>query len=170
MKSQTTILTTLDLGDWSTTRALPQLPSILLSNPLLQELVVCGVSPDVVNGDRSVPRIPLRHSKKLYLSSDFRYASPLLNQLELPGKMDGLDLSLRECPPPNLSQTLGPYLEGRVRCRSGFPDGGLGLLITCYSSVSCICTGDKHKLGDSPYFTLGGAACQDVRPDASKPR
>ena len=150
LKSRTTALTTLELvtGSWSPIPTLTQLFSILSSNPLLQELALCGSSPHVSDSDRFPPQVPLRHLKKFRLSSDFCYASPLLNQLDLPDKMDNLNLSLRECSPSGLSQTLGPYLGDYVRRRGGLPDGGLGLLIIYDIPTFHLCAGDEHNCDD----------------------
>ena len=135
-------------GSWSPIPALAQLFSILSSNPLLQELALCGSSPHVSDSDRFPPQVPLRHLKKFRLSSDFCYASPLLNQLDLPDKMDNLNLSLSECSPSDLSQTLRPYLGDYIRRRGGLPDGGLGLLIIYDIPTFHLCVGDEHNCDD----------------------
>ena len=56
--------------------------------------------------------------------------------------MNNLNLFLFECSPSDLSQTLGPYLEDRVRRRGGLPGGGLGLFIAHSSSTFQLCAGD----------------------------
>ena len=62
--------------------------------------------------------------------------------------MDNLNLSLRECSPSGLSQTLGPYLGDYVRRRGGLPDGGLGLLIIYDIPTFHLCAGDEHNCDD----------------------
>ena len=151
VESRTTALTTLELGSdtLSPVPTLSQLLSILSSNPLLQDLALSYTPPPhVANGERS-SSVPLPHLKKLRLLSDFRHAFSLLNQLELPDRMDSIKLSLYECPPSDLLQTLGPYLGDRVRRRGRFPGGGL-VLWTNHSPYNFrICTGDAHRRDDS---------------------
>ena len=144
LKSRTTALTILELtaNGSSPIPTLSQLLSILSSNPLLQDF---ALSYGLVDGERSFPLVPLRHLKKLRLSSDFRHAFTLINQLELPDKMKNLNLRLRECSPSDLSQTLGPYLRDRIQHRDKFPGRGLGLLATHSRSTFRLCTGDAHK-------------------------
>jgi hypothetical protein len=59
--------------------------------------------------------------------------------------MNSLELSLSECPPPDVPQILGPYLRDRVRRRS--PDG-LGLLVYPTLTVFHIQAGDAHEGDD----------------------
>ena len=133
LKSHTMALTTLRLTSTGVRRLSPdptpsQLISILSSNPLIQDLTLsCDSAPDIIDSDRPSPRIPLRHLKTLYLSSSLHYAFLLLNQLELPNKMEILSLSLDNFSPSEISRTLGPYLGDRIRRRGRFPGGGLGL-------------------------------------------
>jgi hypothetical protein len=146
LKSQTTSLTTLELTTIEPIPTISQLLSILSANPNLQHLILSrGSVPCVVNDNRSSPQAPLHHLKELHLSSDFCRAFKLLNQLELPDKLDSLKLSLSQCPPSDLPQTLGPYLRDRVRCRS--PDR-LGLLVYPGRTAFDIQVGDAHEGDD----------------------
>ena len=143
--SRTTALTTLDLTAStlsSITPTLSQLVSILSSNPLLQELaLIYKLAPHVV-GESASPLASLRHLKWLSLSGDFCHVFLLIRRLELPDKMNNLNLFLFECSPSDLSQTLGPYLQDRIRRRGGLPGGGLGLFIAHSSSTFQLCVGD----------------------------
>ena len=177
LESQTTALTTLELIDHPLspiTSTLSQLVSILSSNPLLQDLSLsCDLVPHVVDGGRPAPLVPLRHLKTLSLSSDFRHTFLLMGQLELPDRLDSLDLSLHSCSPSDLSQTLGPYLRDRVRRWSGFPGGGLRLSATHDFSTFCFQIGDA-KNRDSGWMvwfitvnavmsrTLGGEVVEKI--------
>ena len=128
--SRTAALTTLELADILSpiTPTLSQLLSILSSNPLLQDLKLSyHLAPPVIDGEWSSPLVPLRHLKKFHLTSDFGHASGLLNQLELPDRMERLRLDLRQCSALDLSQILGPYIGDCVRRRGRFPGCGLGL-------------------------------------------
>jgi hypothetical protein len=117
--------------------------SILSANPNLQRLELAyGSVPHADSNGPSSP-IQLRHLKSLHLTSDFHCAFGLLDRLELPDKMDGLNLSLSECS-PDLLQTLGPYLGNCVRRRS---PNGLSLLAvpeadSFYIQVGDFCEGD----------------------------
>jgi len=151
LKLQTSALTTLDLDarELSPTPTLPQLLSILASNPLLQDLGLCtSPVPHAVDDGGSSPRVSLRHLKKLHFTSKFFHAFWLLDRLDLPDKTDRLSLSLYELTPLDLSQTLRPYLGDRVRRRGGFPGGGLGLSAKHGPTAFCLCTGDVHKGDD----------------------
>ena len=150
LESRAVALTALELGALSPTPTLPKLLSILPSNPLLQDLVLsCGSSPRVVVSQKSTPRVPLRHLKKLQLRSGFPHAFWFLNRLEHPNKMDRLGLFLDGCSASDLSQTLGPYLGDLIRCRGGFPGGGLGSSASHSSDAFYIQTGDARKGNDS---------------------
>ena len=128
VRSHTMALTTLELRDIAPTLSLPQLLSILSSNPLLQNLILSPSSvPDVNDSDGSSPKVPLRRLKRLRLNSDFRPAFGLLNHLQLPDKMDNLRLSLYGCSRSDISH-LGRFLGDFVRRRGESPGGGLELL------------------------------------------
>jgi hypothetical protein len=123
LKSRITSLTTLSLAatEPSPLPTLSQMLSILSANPNLQCLLLFHGSVPHAGSDRSSSQVQLRHLKRLRLASNLRCAFGLLNRLELPDKMDDLKLTLSGCSPPDLPQTLGPYLRNRVRRRS--PDG-----------------------------------------------
>ena len=64
--------------------------------------------------------------------------------------MDFLHLSLYQCSPSDLSQTLGPYLGDRIRRGGKFPGGGQRLLTgDGKSGIFCLWAGDIRK-GDDP--------------------
>jgi hypothetical protein len=123
LKSRITSLTTLSLtsDERSPSPTLSQMLSILSANPNLQSLALFYGSVPHADSDRSSSQAQLRHLKRLRLTSNLRCAFGLLNRLELPDKMDDLNLSLSGCSPSDPLQTLGPYLGNRVRRRS--PDG-----------------------------------------------
>ena len=148
LESRTMALTTLNLVTWglSPTPTLPQLLSILSSNPLLQDFTLsCSSFPHVVDSDKPPPLVSLHHLRKLQLICSFFHAFRLLDRLERPDKMDVLNLSLEGCSVSDLSQTLGPYLRDLVRRHGRFPGGGLELLASCSSTAFHIQMGDAHK-------------------------
>jgi Leucine-rich repeat (LRR) protein len=121
---------------------LSQMLSILSANPNLQSLQLSDNSFSDIEDDGSSSRIQLRHLKSLHLGSNLRRASGLLNQLELPMKMDDLNLSLYGCSPSDLPPTLGPYLGNHIRRRS--PDR-LSLSVKPKFQGFSIRVGDVHK-------------------------
>jgi len=128
MKTRIASLTTLSLitSEILPTPTLSQLLSILSTNPNLQQLTLSSNSPEPLVDDYvSSSQIQLHHLKKLHMTSVFRYAFGLLDRLELPDDMDDLKLSLSDCSPSDLLQTLGPYLRDRIQHRSR---DSLGLL------------------------------------------
>ena len=151
LRSQTTVLTTLQLtsDDSSSRPTLSQMLSILSSNPLLQHVRLSfSLDPRVVDGDTPPSKVRLRHLKHLYLASDPRYTFQLLSLLELPDKMDNLDLFLDKSSPSGLSQMLGPYIGDHVQRRGRFPGGGLGLLVKHRSNTFTLSAGDTRIGGD----------------------
>jgi len=152
VRSHTMALTTLELGYMKKSPALslPQLLSVLSSNPLLRYFglsLISGPVPDVNHSDGSSPRVPLRHLKWLRLNSDFRPAFELLNQLDLPDRMVNLRLKLFWSSPSDISRTLGMFLGDHVRRRGRLSGDRLGLLAypSTYSfdfNVGVACKGD----------------------------
>ena len=118
LRSRTTSLTALSLvTNKPPLPTLSQMLSILSANPSLQSLQLSHDSvPDGDNDRSSCVQLP--HLKRLHLGSDLPRVFGMLNRLELPDKMDGLKLTVFECSPSDLLQTLGPYLGNRVRRRS----------------------------------------------------
>jgi hypothetical protein len=118
LTSRTTSLTTLSLTDinQSPLPTLSQMLSILSANPNLQYLTVPRFSPRRCS-DRSSSQTRLHHLKTLRLRGDLRRAFGLLNRLELPDRLDDLDLYLSEYSPSDLPRILGPYLRNHMRRR-----------------------------------------------------
>jgi hypothetical protein len=125
---------------------LSQMLLILSANPNLQSLTLSKSSVPPADSDGFSSQIQPRHLKRLHLTSNFGRVFGLLDRLELPDKMDSLYLSLSECSPSDLLQTLGPYLGNRVRRR--FP-GGLGISVDCGPNFSflSILVGDAREDG-----------------------
>jgi hypothetical protein len=140
LRSQITSLTSLSLANCqrSPIPTLSQMLSILSANPNLQSLILFHGSIPHAYSNRPSP-IQLHHLKRLHLTSDFGCVFGLLNLLELPEKMDDLYLSLYECLPSDLRQTLGPYLGDHIRRRS---PGGLKLSVDPGPNIFSILVGD----------------------------
>ena len=151
LESRITALTTLELSG-NTPSPIPtlsQLLSILSFNPLLQDLKLSYSStPHVVDGESSFPPVPLRHLEKLRFSNGFHHVFSLLNRLELPDRMDSIELSLHNCSPSDILQTIRPYLGDRVRRRGKFPGGGLALWADRNPDGFHIRVGDACKCDD----------------------
>jgi hypothetical protein len=141
MKSRTTSLTSLWLTNCkkSPLPSLSQMLSILSANPNLQSLKLSHSSIPGVHNDRSSSQIQLPHLKTLDLESSLDRVFGLLNRLELPDKMDDLNLTLPDYPPSELSQTVGPYLGDHLRRRS--PDR-LRLSIALFQNHFWVKVGD----------------------------
>ena len=155
LKSKTATLTTLwvTIGRPSAIPTLSQLLSILSSNPLLQDLALFySLDPHAVDRERSSPLVPLHHLKNPQLSSLFHDTFLLTSRLELPDKMNSLDLILFEYSPSDLSQVLGPYLRDRIRRRGNFTGDGLGLLVDHTPYNLRFSVGDAHKHDDCNDF------------------
>jgi len=153
LRPHTAGLTDLDLtiGGLSPLPTLDQLFSII-SNPLLRRLGLTFTPAHIIIGGDgpAEDQVPLPHLEEFYLSGNFSLVFWLLNQLELPEKMDFLRLFLYECSPSDLSQTLGPYLGDHIRRRGEFPGGGQGLLVgDGENRTFCLIAGDMSK-GDDP--------------------
>ena len=132
LESRITSLTTLALtaNRSSSLPTLSQMLSILSTNPNLQSLSLSHESVPDVGNDGPSSKIQLCHLKTLKLEHNLRRVFGLLNHLELPDKMDDLQLSLSEYLPSDLLQTLGPYLGNHVRRR--YPDR---LILVSYHST-----------------------------------
>ena len=162
LESRTTALTTLELSGHtpSPIPTLSQLLSILSFNPLLRDLKLSySLAPHVVDGESSFPPVPLRHLEKLHFSNGFHHVFSLLNRLELPDRMDSIKLSLHNCSPSDILQTIGPYLRDRVRRRGKFPGGGLALWAERSPDGFHIRAGDARKCDDPAgavqFITIG---------------
>ena len=159
--SRTTALTTLELTTdplSPITPTLSQLVSILSSNPLLQELALLYKLAPHVAVETSYPLVPLCHLKRLRLSSNLRHVFSLISRLEIPDKINNLDLFLFDCSPSDLSQTLGPYLQDHVRRRGRLLSGGLGLSITHSYPTFHFRVGDADERAESAgvwFMTVG---------------
>ncbi|KAF9653313.1 hypothetical protein BDM02DRAFT_3107899 [Thelephora ganbajun] len=146
---RTTLLTTLELffDDVSPYPTMPQLLSILASNPHLQKLTLNPRAIPNDGGGGSSSHVPLRHLQELRLEGGVEQVFGLLRRLEHPEKMGMLTLDLLYCSVADISQTIGPYLRNYLWCR-GRSRNGLGL---CLSSSSYITfsVGDATRLHPS---------------------
>ena len=120
---RTTLLTTLSLtihtSPPSPTITAPQLFSILVKNPNLQELNLSDVAlPDIT--DQSTFKVPLHNLKILSLTGEFRRIFGLLHRLILPETLDRVDLAGGRCTAEDVSQTLVPYMRDHFRRDSRF--------------------------------------------------
>jgi hypothetical protein len=134
---QTTLLTSLELffDDVTPTPTMPQLLSILVSNPHLQKLTL---NPRAIpdgdgDGDGSY-QVPLPCLEELRLDGAPGQVFELLRRLEYPQKMGTLLLNLFPCVVADISQTIGPYLRDYLR-RRGRSRNGLGLLLSLSSGT-----------------------------------
>ena len=125
LTSRTTHLTALSLRIH--TRSSPptittaQLFSILVSNPNLQELLLCDAAlPN--DADRSTLKVQLRHLKLLSLAGKLCHLLGLLRRLVLPERLDVMELVVDSCSVDDVSRSLAPYMQDYFRRDAGFQD------------------------------------------------
>ena len=149
LASHTTALTTLTLhlSHLSPIPTTFQPVSILTSNPILKKLTLTGCS--VPNdGDKSCSlRASLSHLKELKLAGRPHNVIKFLHRLDVPKRMDNLDVTLNHSTIEDISDSVGPYLRDYLRHR-GRPEHGLGIYI---SSDGCVAlhVGDTGGLDPS---------------------
>ena len=126
----TTALTTLSLafGNASRVPTIPQLLSILASNPRLQSLSLSMNAIPCDNKDVSTTSVSLYYLKKLRLSGKFHPVFQLLRRLDHPETMDAMTLFPGHGTTEEISGTFGPYVRDYIR-RDGRFRGGLGVQV-----------------------------------------
>ena len=134
LMSQTTRLTSLNLCNlWAPPPlSIPQLLSILLSNPNLRALSLAdAMLPSDI--DESEIRVPLRRLKTMTLCGEFHPVFSLLQRLELPAALNRMELIFNDpLVVEDISRTLGPYMQNRLRHDIGFREK---LVVTCLSGL-----------------------------------
>ena len=150
LTSQITLLTTLQLfvNDISPMPTMPQLLSILASNPYIQSLELNQqVIPNDHGDDDESCQIQLHHLKNLRLDGVTGQVFGLLRRLKHPKRMSNLTLNITRCMATDLSQRIGPYLQTYLQRRGGSRNGlGLCLSSSTYITFS---VGDVHKFHPS---------------------
>ena len=145
LKSRTAALTTLILHPHYSSPPLTfsQSLSILASHPTLRKLSLD--LPD--DGDGGAPlRVPLHHLKEIKLTGTLRDVLGFLHQLDHPGNMDDLDLTLFDCLLTDIPRTLGPYLRDHFR-RRGRSRNGLELNVSQSNYETILRAGDMSGTG-----------------------
>ena len=136
LQSRTGALTWLDLFvDPMPAPTMLQLPSVLASNPVLQEVSLHHLAVPNDHTDRSSFRAPLHHLKRLHLSGDPQCVFRLLQQLDFPATLDRLVIALFDCTEADISQIIGPQLRSYFQRRGRSP-GGLGLSLLCDNYIA----------------------------------
>ena len=130
LTTRTSALTTLILSVFppSPIPTTSQILSILASNPALRKVKLVKYIALDDDGSGSSFRVLLRHLKELQLEGDFPYVVRLLHQLDHPGNLEGLFLSLYGCEVMDISQTIGPYLRDYLQ-RHDKTQNGLALRV-----------------------------------------
>ena len=148
--SRVVTLTTLELDLYSIdpTPSIPQVLSVLTSNPALRKVSLFGyATPDGGGGRKSLPRASPCHLKELKLAGDPQEVFGILSRLDLPRQMDSLDITLYECPAEEILQTVGPQIRDYLRHR-GKSQNGLGLFLSSGYDVE-FHVGDMGRIGFS---------------------
>ena len=127
LASRTTLLTTLSLEIFDSspppvnTPTIPQLFSIISSNPNLRELRLTDEAlPE--DADGSTLQLPLQHLKLLSLSGESRRLFGLLRKLKFPGTLDEMYLTGFNLTADGISQNLGTYMRDYFRRSTVFQD------------------------------------------------
>jgi hypothetical protein len=147
--SNTSVLTalTLDNSFPPPMITLPQILSILRSNPSLQEVTLAGSSiPD--DDDGSSFRVPLAHLRTLKLFGRTQGVFMLLHHLDYPRNMNDLFLHLSDVTVDHISGIIGPYLRDYLQRRRS-PESGLGLELSHCRGYPRFTVGDPGR-GDVP--------------------
>ena len=131
LTSQTSVLTILELnfGVPSPTPTTSQLLSVLSSNPALRTVRLFDRAVPNDGGVESPIRVQLHHLKELLLDGGLRHVIRLLDQLDHPGNMDGLCLTLRDSDAIDISQIVGPYVRNHLQ-RHDRPQNGSNLRVS----------------------------------------
>ncbi|KAF9778342.1 hypothetical protein BJ322DRAFT_494618 [Thelephora terrestris] len=140
---------TLDNSFAPPTITLPQILSILRSNPSLQEVTLAGSSiPD--DDDGTSFRVSLAHLRKLDLDGRPRGVFTLLHQLDYPRSMDNLIVRLSDITAGDIPKIIGPSVRDYVQRRRS-PGSGLGLeLDLCYYGNLSVVVGDPGRADFPP--------------------
>ena len=161
LASRTTLLTTLSLQILESppsptpTPTVPQLLSILSSNPDLRELSLSDAAlPN--DADGSTLQVPLRGLRTLTLSGKTRHLLGLLRRLTLPVTLDNIHLTGFDSTVEEISQTLVPYMRDYFQRDVRFQDAlGISSLFSPLSisiSVNAVC-GQTAELARKPPFS-----------------
>ena len=136
LTSQTTLLTTLKLFLQGVSPALtmPQLLSMLVSNPHLEKLEIYPV-PNSNSDDDGFRSVPLQHLEELRLDGDTGQVFGLLSRLEHPEEMTAVTFNISHCVIADVLQMIGPYMDNHLR-RRGRSQNGLGLCLSSSSFIS----------------------------------
>ena len=131
LTSQTSVLTILELnfGVPSPTPTTSQLLSVLSSNPALRKVRLFDRAVPDDGGVESPIRVQLHHLKELLLDGGLRHVIRLLDQLDHPGNMDHLCLTLRDSDAIDISQIVGPYVRNHLQRRDR-PQNGSNLRVS----------------------------------------
>ena len=115
LKLHTAALINLSLGNDSVlvgcTSTIPQILSLLASNPRLQTITLdLRIANHDIRSDCML-QVPLRHLKRFSLRMNFRPALAILHRLGFPEGMDEVDLFFLGCTLNQITQTVGPYIQ-----------------------------------------------------------
>ena len=162
LAQRTTLLTTLSLLVDHTTRSspstIPQLFSVLVSNPGLQRLSLSGSAVPQHDGGGSIPQVALRHLKNLDLCGELRCVFGVLGQLSFPRPLDSIKIITVDCTVEVVSQAFMPYIQFYFRLDRGLGDR---LEIGAYSFHGVVLTtvNTKDEGGSPGPFSAMFQAC-----------
>ena len=131
----------LNLNDAFPPSAIPttsQILSLSASNPNIEvlKLHLPIVNDDGRDGSRF--RVSLRHLKRLHLAAKLCPAFSILHRLELPHRIDHVNLSFYDCTLEEIKESIGPYIRDYLRRDPRFEDR-LGIYLSATGGSISLC-------------------------------
>ena len=152
----------------STTPTKSQILSLLASNPNIRSLVLGSLTITDDGSDGSAFRVPLRHLERLYFVGNFRHVFPVLRQLELPERLDYMNLEFCGCTLEEVEGAIVLYIQGYLQHDLRFKDR-LDICVhstTTHVSLQASYGLDRLPQQNTPYTikaTLRGGASKAAR-------
>lgn len=126
---------------------LPQIISVLASNPGLRELSLSGAALPEDTVELGI-RVSLCHLKGIKLKGDLRWIFGVLQRLDLPSSLDHMGLHPDDPTEEDISRTLGPYMQGQLKRDSRFQHGlGVALFPACVNICAVWTSGGPEQSG-----------------------
>ncbi|KAF9645361.1 hypothetical protein BDM02DRAFT_3271756 [Thelephora ganbajun] len=175
LKLHTMALTNLTLynGVIPTATSIPttlQILSLLASNPNIRILTLHSPVAGDDGGHSPRFQVPLHHLEQFTLVTNFHHGFPILQRLELPDRMEHMDLNFRGCTLEGTRRIIGPYI-GDYLHRDTRIGGRPGVFVLSTANgillqVSAVCTWlhyvDRLPIRSHPYATLGVTLSQNT--------
>jgi len=130
-----------------------QVLSLLASNPNIRSLVLQRLETSDNGGNSFTSPVPLRHLERLLITGDFHHIFPILHRLELPERVNDVELEFRGCKFGEAHEIIGPYIRDYLRRDPRFEDR-LGVFTSSdldfFSLRACTIGVEHHDLEGMP--------------------